>query len=347
MPEPDSAGREPPAGRKPPPPGRKRHTRDRAPAESDARADNGEQRHDRPSRRTESDVDRTAARLAGAQKGNISHAQLRAAGLTGRAIGHRIARGNLHPRHRGVYALGHLALPPFSAEMAAVLACGPRALLSHSSAAHLWGFRPAGTDQIIDVTVISRQVRQRPGIRAHRATELSREDVCQRNGIPVTSAARTLIDVASTLEDRQLERALHEALVSKLLNLEQMRVALARYPRRRGCARLVELSRSSQMTVTRSGGEEALYRLIRKSGLPQPDVNARIDIWTVDFYWPQFRLVVEVDGSDFHRTRWSVERDRRKDLDLRGRHLDVLRFAGAHVKRQPEMVLVTIARAMS
>ncbi len=140
---------------------------------------------------------------------------------------------------------------------------------------------------------------------------------------------------------------MHEALVRNLLTLGQLRAALDRYPRRRGCARLAELTRSSPLTVTRSGGEEALYRLLRKSGLPEPQVNASIDIWTVDFYWPQFHLVVEVDGSDFHRTRWSVERDRRKDLDLRGRHLDVLRFAGAHVKRQPEMVLVTIARAMA
>ncbi len=134
--------------------------------------------------------------------------------------------------------------------------------------------------------------------------------------------------------------------MSNCLSLVQLRAALDRYPHRRGCARLVELSHPSPTTVTRSGGEEALFRLLRMSGLPPAHVNAKIDIWTVDFYWPEFRLVVEVDGSDFHRTRWSVERDHRKDLDLRRRGLDVLRFAGRQVRNQPEMVLVTIARAM-
>jgi very-short-patch-repair endonuclease len=230
--------------------------------------------------------------------------------------------------------------------MAAVLACGPRALLSHASAAHLWGVRPPGPDQIVDVTVVGRQVRQRPGIRVHRVAELSRQDIRRRNGIPVTSPARTLVDVSSTLDERELEIAVHEALVSNLLTLGQLRAALDRYPRRRGCARLVEFARANPTSVTRSGGEEELHRLLRKSGLPQPHTNARIGSWTVDFYWPQFHLVVEVDGSDFHRTRWSVERDRRKDLDLRGRQLDVVRFAGRQVRRQPELVLVTIARAI-
>jgi very-short-patch-repair endonuclease len=291
-------------------------------------------------------VDRVLAELAAAQLGNVTHRQVRDAGLGNGAIQYWVSRGRLHPRFRGVYALGHVALPADSLQMAAVLACGPRAIVSHATAAHLWGLRP-GTREPLEVTVVGRNVRHRPGIRVHRTEVLLKRDVRHRHNIPLTSPARTLLDIAPTLEDRELERVLHEAMALKLTTLSRLRATLNDYPRRRGSARLVELARQSPSSRTRSGGEEEMLRLLRRSRIHQPLVNAQVGEWNVDFYWPEHRLVVEVDGIDFHSSRVNIERDHRKDLEMRKLGIDVMRFVGRQVRREPEMLLVTIARELA
>ncbi len=229
--------------------------------------------------------------------------------------------------------------------MAALLAYLPNALISHASAAHVWGIRP--DPGCAEVTIIGRHTRSRPGIRAHRVDSLASRDVRRHHNIPLTSPARTLIDVAPALDDRELELALHEAVALKLLSVSRLRAALDDYPRRRGSARLAELARQSTSTATRSGGEETLFGLIRRSRMPQPQTNARIGQWSVDFYWPEHRLVVEVDGIDFHSSRVNIERDHRKDLEMRKLGIDVMRFVGRQVRREPEMLLVTIARELA
>lgn len=276
----------------------------------------------------------------------ITRDQLVSAGVVPDVIDHWVRRGRLHPRHRGVYSLTPPPYPPFSAEMAAVLAVGANALLSHASAAFVWGIRPA-PEGTVDVTVVGRQARHRAGIRIHRVSHLLARDVRRSHDIPITSPARALLDIAPTLDDRELELAVHEAFALKLLTATRLMASLKDYPCRRGSARLAELARQSRSSRTRSGGEEQLLRLIRRSRMPHPQVNAQLGGWNLDFYWPEHRLVVEVDGIDFHSSRVSVERDHRKDLELRRRGIDVLRFVGRQVRREPELLLVTIARELA
>jgi very-short-patch-repair endonuclease len=290
-------------------------------------------------------LDRRLVMQAERQLGNLSREQLRAAGLTQTAIDHWVRRGRLSLRHRGVYTLAGRALPAYSAEMGAVLAFGSATLLSHASAAYVWGILPE--PPCAEVTIIGRHTRSRPGIRVHRVDIFNKRDIRHRHGIPITSPPRTFLDIGPALDDRELERALHEALALKLLTMSRLRAALHDYPRRRGSARLAELARGSTTTTTRSDGEERLLRLIRCSRLPQPETNARVGHWSLDFYWPKHRLVVELDGIDFHSSRLSIERDHRKDLELRRLGIDVVRFVGRQVKHEPEAVLVTIARELA
>lgn len=273
----------------------------------------------------------------------MTHEQLVAAGVGKRAVQSWLRRGRLFRRHRGVYALGHTALPPFSDHMAALLACGPRALISQGSAAHMWGFQPR--PQRIDVMTVGRQARKKDGIRLRRTAWLARADLRHIDRIPLTSPARTLLDLAAYLkDDAELERALHEAIALRLVTVGQIKAVLKRYPRRRGCGRLAALLRSNH-GATRSGGELVLLRHLRNSGLPAPRINTKIDRWQADFYWPDARLVVEVDGSDFHSSRRAIERDHRKDVAFKALGIDVLRFTGRQVNRELELVLVAIGRA--
>jgi very-short-patch-repair endonuclease len=174
-----------------------------------------------------------------------------------------------------------------------------------------------------------------------------RADAGRRHDIPITSPARTVLDLASSLRDaRQLELALHEAIALRLVTVPQIRAVLDRYPRRRGNARLVELARSPHAgrRVPDSGGGERLLRHLRRSGLPEPLLDFPIGRWRADFYWPDAQLVVELDGLDFHGTRPRIERDHRKDPELRAAGTEVLRATGRQVSREIEFVLVTIAR---
>ncbi len=289
---------------------------------------------------------RMVGAIASRQLGLVTHPQLLDAGVGGARIGRWVRRGLLHPRHRGVYAFGHRAAPRYAEELAAVLACGPGAFLSHASAAYLWGLRPRPKDGLIDVTVVGRHVRSREGIRVHRCRSLHRRDVTSINGIPVTSVARTIVDLAGQLaEERELERAVHEAVVRKQVSMSAVRAAVARYPGRRGSARLVVLVQpGGRTTATRLGAEERLFQAVRRSGLPQPMVNERIEGFEPDLYWPEARLAVELDGLDFHSTSTKIERDHFKDIKLREKRIEVLRFTGRQVTRELEMVLVAIAR---
>lgn len=305
----------------------------------------GSLRSPRHSGRDEGNVDRRAGKVASAQEGAIGHDQLLDVGLGRDAIDHWVHRGRLHVRHRGVYVLGHTAPAKYTDEMAAVLACRPRALISHATAAYMWGFRPKPADGIIDVTVVGRKARHRRGIRTHRAQTLMRADLSYINNVPVTPPARALLEIAPALTVRELELALHEALAQRKTTIAQVRAVLRRYPRRRGSARLKSLvDQSRSKTLTDSKAAERLYRHLRCSGLPQPLVDIRRGRWRPDFYWPEARLVVEVDGGDFHSSRPRIERDHRKDADLKSMGEDVLRFTGRQVQREIEFVLVTIGR---
>src|SRR3954469_3980913 len=182
-------------------------------------------------------VDRAIAALAARQYGLAARAQLGALGLGDTAVTKRAAAGRLHRVHRGVYAVGHRVLPACGVWMAATLACGDGAVLSHTSAAALWEIRPSDM-VVIDVTVPGAAGRRRPGLRVHRDPALGRDEVTRRHGIPVTTVARTLLDLAAISPPRALQRALDEAAVARRLDLGLLDAVIARHAGHHRAAKL-------------------------------------------------------------------------------------------------------------
>jgi hypothetical protein len=260
------------------------------------------------------------ARVAGRQHGVVSVAQLRAAGLGDTAIHKRVRAGRLHRIHRGVYAVGHRGLSFDGRSMAAVLAYGDGATLSHRSAATLWRLLPA-IDGPIDVSLPSRTGRRRrDGIRVHRRSSFG---ATRRLGIPVTTPAQTIADLRAVLVRADLRRAIRQAEVLGLAT---------------GFEAAVE--------GTRSELERRFLRLCQRAGLPPPEVNVRIDTLTVDFLWREQGLVVETDGYRYHRGRQAFEDDRGRDLELRARGYEVLRLSYRQVVDQPERVMAALGRSL-
>jgi very-short-patch-repair endonuclease len=256
------------------------------------------------------------AALAGRQHGVASAAQLRDLGLTARSIEARLRVGRLIRLHRGVYAVGHTALTRRSRELAAVFACGPGALLSHRSAAALWGILRTGSPRI---EVTARRARKGGrGITLHRSRAIHPDDGAEVEGVPVTSVARTFLDLADVVDARRLARALNEAETLQLFDLSSVQAVLDRANGRHGVGRLrrVLAAYVPQAAFTRSETERRFLRLCREHGLPQPRTNTWIGDQEVDAYWPDARLAIEVDSRTFHSTRQAFEEDRRRDRRL-------------------------------
>jgi very-short-patch-repair endonuclease len=293
--------------------------------------------------------EREIGEVAARQRGLITRPQLTVLGLSRAAIDHAVARGRLHRRHHAVYSLVPFpALPPLAAELAAVLACGKCALLSHHSAAAMWGFRRS-FNGLIHITAIGSDAgRDRPGIRAHRVSSLDPRDIRRHQGIPITSPARALLDIAPDLSDRELERALDEALIKRLTSHAAINAVLGAYPHRRGVARLRDIADPGRPTTdTRSGGEEALLALLRKTDIPAPELNARVGHYTADFVWREQKVIVELDGYDYHRGRAAFERDHERDAEHQRMGYLVIRVTGRQLAREPEAILVRIATALA
>jgi very-short-patch-repair endonuclease len=293
--------------------------------------------------------DRAIARIAATQRALITRVQLSDLGLGPSAIEHALKRGRLHRIHQGLYSMVPFpALPPLAAELAAVLACGDSALLSHHSAAAAWGIRPP-FNGAVRVTVIGKETgRRRPGIQVHRTEALDPRDIRRYQNIPITSPARALLDIAPDLSDRELERALDEALIRKLVSHAAIAAVAAAYPNRRGVTRLRALADPGRRTTeTRSDGEEALLAAIRRAGLPAPEVNAKVGNYTADFLWREQKVIVELDGYDYHRGRAAFERDHQRDAEHQQAGFLVIRVTGRQVNRNLEAMLVRIATALA
>jgi Transcriptional regulator, AbiEi antitoxin/Protein of unknown function (DUF559) len=245
--------------------------------------------------------------LAARQHGVVTTAQLLDAGVGRRSIARRVASGWLVPLHRGVYQVGPVTAP-LGRDMAAVLAIGEDAALSHQSAAAIWGF--GRRDREVHVTVQRSGRRSRPGIRVHQTLSLN---AVVHNGLPVTTPARTLKDLARLLTRDELERAEEQAHILGLVVPDD-----ERYPE-----------------FTRSEGERRLKALCKAAGLPLPQMNARVAGWEVDAYWPAHKLVVEVDGYKYHRTRRRFESDRRKDAALQTAGYRVIRITWRRLTQEP------------
>jgi very-short-patch-repair endonuclease len=279
--------------------------------------------------------DEAIARMAARQYGVLTHQQLLATGLTKSAIDRRLVCGRLHRIHRGVYAVGHTAIPREGRWMAAVLAAGGGpsragrplehwgAAVSHRSAAELWGLLTARKAPV-DVSVPGNGgKRNRSGIRLHRSLTLLSADVTLRDGIPVTTPARTLSDLRRGASEKELRRATRQAEVFGL-----------------------PLGDEIQGDRTRSDLEADFLDLCRRHRLPTPEVNVPIGRDLVDFLWRDRRLVVETDSYRYHRGRIAFQDDRDRDLRLRTAGYEVVRFSEKQIDEEPEGVARALARAL-
>jgi predicted transcriptional regulator of viral defense system len=292
------------------------------------------------------------ARVAEAQHTVISLTQLNALGLGKAAVSKRAAAGRLRRIHQGVYAVGHARLTLRGHWMAAVLAYGQAARLSHRSAAALWNLR-ADNRPKTDVSVPSRSARSRPGIDVHRTTTLTASDCTTVDGIPCTTVARTLLDLAEVVPRRQVERAVEQAEFLRLFDLRAVEDVLARANGRPGAAVLRSvLVDLEEPGLTASETEERFLALCRASALDTPEVNADLFVdggppITVDFLWRQQRLAVETDAFGTHGARQSFERDRIRDQRLRLAGYDPVRFTRRQIVRDPQRVAATVGTLLA
>jgi hypothetical protein len=285
--------------------------------------------------------------VAARQHGLVTSAQIARAGLTRAAISNRVAAGRLHPLDRGVYGLGHGKLSQEGRWMAAVLACGEGAALSHLSAAALWQVwrrRTTGSD-----VVVPRQRRARPGIRVQWARNLDRRDVTTYDGIPVTTVARTLVDLTDVLTSAQLANVIHEAAFRSRFDLRATHDAMARaHGRRLRVLRAALCAHHAGSAGTKSGLEDRFLALVRRAGLPEPLTNVGVEVEggriEVDFHWPEWRLCVETDGPGHARSR-TREEDRVRDRALHAAGQRVLRFRGDDVDDRPAAVIGALDQA--
>lgn len=255
------------------------------------------------------------ARLAERQWGVITRAQLIASGLGDRGIAEWVRSGRVRRLYRGVYAFGHDRIRSEGRWLAAVMACGPGAALSHTSGAQLWEIRQSSS-AFIDVTVPSQNGRiRRKGIRIHRSGRFASEEVTVRNGIPVTTVARTLLDLADVLDPQALRRAVTEAEYRGLFDRASLIAVVENNPGRRG-RKLMTAAFERRHHRTRSPLEDRFLRLVERRGVEEPESGVRIEGYEVDFVWTRVGLVVELDGAAAHGTREAVGRDRKRDRVL-------------------------------
>jgi very-short-patch-repair endonuclease len=280
------------------------------------------------------------------QHGVVSSRQLASLGFSRRSIQHRIARGRLHRVMRGVYAVGRPELTRRGFWMAAVLACGPGAVLSHRSAAALWGIRREAA-AVIEVSLASTNRRRRPGIRVHRRRRMEPDELALREGIPLTSPIRTLIDLAAVVEGGALERAVNEADRLDLVNPERLREALDGLPRLPGVARLRALLDLRTFRLTDSELERRFLALTSRAGLPPPRTRQRVNGFRVDFFWPELGLVVETDGLRYHRTPSQQARDVVRDQAHAAAGLTSLRFTHVQVRFEATRVGETLVAVIA
>jgi very-short-patch-repair endonuclease len=249
--------------------------------------------------------------------------------------------------HRGIYLVGPI-MPALAREMAAVLACGTGAVLSHHSAAALWKLLPYPAQSPVQVTVPKRALVQRSGIRIHRVSALPRDEVTTGHSIPVTTPARTILDLAAEVTPADLDQATAAAERSHLTTRDKLHSLLARYPRRPGTPILrTLLDRPTRPALTRSQPERRLLALIRKAGLPAPEVNFKTERYEFDLYWPERRLAVEVDTLWTHSSESSFESDRRRDAELAADGIQVMRVTDRGIADEPERQVVLIAQALA
>jgi very-short-patch-repair endonuclease len=291
--------------------------------------------------------DRGLALVAAAQRGLARRPQLVEVGIGRGSIAHRVSAGSLHRVLPSVFAVGHPALEPWAFATAALLYCGDDCVLSHGTAAALWGIVPHAPPDV-SVTMVRRHVRQPPGLRIHRVSDLDARDVRFSEGLPVTAPARTLIDFAGTASGGALEVALNEVRVLRLVTDEQLEQAMDRCPLRKGVGPLRALLAGEQgPALTRSEAERRLRRMVERGQLPWPQFNVWLYGHLVDALWPAPKLVVEVDGYGVHGHRHAFESDRRRDQQLAAEGFVVVRMTLRQLRDQEMAVLASLSQALA
>jgi very-short-patch-repair endonuclease len=261
------------------------------------------------------------AQLAAPQHGVVTRTQLLTAGFNVNAIEYRLRIGRLHRLHHGVYAVGHRPPSPHARAMAAVLACGTGAALSHRSAAALWAITPPWRGPV-DVT--ARSHHQHRGIRAHRSGTLTRPDITRHYGIPITTPARTLQDLARVLPSHSLTRAVNEARIRNLVS---------------------DADEDEATGPTRSHLEDEFLRFIERYDLPRPEVNQTVAGYEVDMLWRDRKLIVELDSRTFHRH--TFEEDRERDAHLLSEGFAVVRITKRRLRNDPKREASRLRRMLS
>jgi very-short-patch-repair endonuclease len=279
------------------------------------------------------------------QHGVVSRSQLFSLGFSADAIEHRIAVGRLHRLWKGVYAVGRPDVGRYGQLTAAVLSCGPQALVSHGGAGWLWGIVP--WDGQIDVVVPYGVARRRRDIHLHRRLALDPVRIGRVVGIPVTDPVDTIIDLASDRSPSQLARVVREADRLDLVDPEGLRAALDRTPRRPGIGRLRSLLDSETFALTDSELERRFLRLVHAAALPQPETQVQLNGICVDFYWRELGLVVETDGLRYHRTPSQQNRDLQRDQAHAAAGLTSLRFSASQVRFEPERTVAALTAVTS
>ncbi len=293
------------------------------------------------------DADRRVCALAGRQAGVVTREQALAAGWSTWTIRRRVRAGFLRELHPGVYAVG-IADAPGAGETAALLAAGGGALLSHRTAAVRWGFARPVRGEPVHLTLVGTGRGRIRGLRTHRVRVLEPDERAERDGFPLTSPGRTLLDVAHGVSPGELEDMLAQAERSDLVPATAWPDLLTRYRGRPGVRALAAaMGVPGGPALTRSEAERVLLGVVRRAGLPRPELNAKLGPWEIDFLWRSEGLAVEVDGYMYHRTRRDFERDRSKDAWLMARGLRVVRLTWRQLDQAPMATAVLLAQALA
>jgi hypothetical protein len=287
------------------------------------------------------------ARRAAGEWGVLSLDELRDCGLSRNGVAVRARNGRLHRLHRGVYAVGHPSPTLEGRFLAAVKACGPDAALSHFSAAALWVL-VEWDDRYPEVTVRGATTRVHRGVRVHRSEQLAYRDVTRVKGIPVTTPARTLLDLASILDHRPLRRAVRQAQTLRQTSVRQITEVVTRAGPRRGIRKLSRIIATGP-APTRSELEDIVLELILRGGLAYPDVNVPLLVAgrrvIPDFRWPEQRLIVEADGRAWHSGEVAREDDAERQALLEAAGERVLRVTWQQVVGDPARTLARLRSA--
>ena len=282
-------------------------------------------------------ADAAIALLAARQWGVVSVHDLRAAGLSDGQIRTRVRRSWLHPLYRGAYAVGHPNPSREGRFLAAVMACGPGARLSHLAAASLCGFYERAV-RVPEVTVVGSRAPSHPRIRTHRTVGFDEGEVALWRGVPITSPARTLIDIAPRLSMQELRHAVRRAHALGLVETEELLAAARRWRHRRGVRKLLRIIATAS-APTRSVLEDVVLDLMLSGGMAQPDVNVPIVLGgrrvIPDFRWPTERLVVEADGRSWHDNKVAREDDAARQALLEAHGERVVRVTWEQAVARP------------